>query len=290
MKHCLACDKQYSPSRRDCSSCGAAPLIIDGFDTYAPNLAYGGGGFKASYFSELASLEETNFWFKARNELIVWALRKYIPDFKSFLEIGCGTGFVLTGIESHFPSTQLNGSELFTDGLLFAAKRLPSVNLMQMDARQIPFINEFDAVGAFDVIEHIKEDETVLSQIHKALKPDGVMIITVPQHEWLWSATDEYAFHERRYAAADIHKKIETAGFNIMRSTSFVTTLLPAMMLSRLFQKKVTDKQFDVTAELKISPRLNYLFFRVLSVELALINKGVSFPAGGSRLVIAKKT
>jgi len=37
-------------------------------------------------------------------------------------------------------------------------------------------------VGAFDVLEHIKEDEIALGQIHKALRPSGVMLLTVPQH------------------------------------------------------------------------------------------------------------
>ena len=39
---------------------------------------------------------------------------------------------------------------------------------MQMDAREIPFVDEFDAIGAFDVLEHIDEDETVLEQMFRA--------------------------------------------------------------------------------------------------------------------------
>jgi SAM-dependent methyltransferase len=160
---------------------------------------------------------------------------------------------------------------------------------MQMDARSIPFENEFDVIGAFDVLEHIKEDEKVLAQMCMALKPEGLMLLTVPQHAWLWSPIDEYAFHERHYAAPDLHQKIEAAGFRVIRSTSFVTTLLPAMMISRFLQKKVSDKKFDATAELKISPWLNALFSRLLGAELALIKRGFNFPVGGSRLVVARK-
>jgi SAM-dependent methyltransferase len=183
----------------------------------------------------------------------------------------------------------LYGSEIFVAGLGFASKRLPSAKFMQMDARKIPFENEFDVIGAFDVLEHIKEYEEVLTQICAALKPDGLMLLTVPQHAWLWSSMDEYAFHVRRYAAANLHQKIETAGFRVIRSTSFVTTLLPAMMISRFFQKEVSDKRFDAMAELKISPWLNSLFLRLLSTELALIKRGLNFSVGGSRLVVARK-
>ena len=54
-------------------------------------------GFKPEYFARLAAIEPGHFWFRARNELIQWALRNYFPDAKSFFEVGCGTGFVLPG-------------------------------------------------------------------------------------------------------------------------------------------------------------------------------------------------
>lgn len=289
MKRCLACDAHYASSIADCPICGFRPVLVDGFHAYAPDFAHGGGGFKSSSFSELARLEEDNFWFRARNQLILWALDEYCHNFQSFLEIGCGTGYVLSGVSKRFPCSTLHGSEIFTAGLNFAVARLPAANFMQMDARNIPFEEEFDVIGAFDVLEHIEDDEGVLAQVHAALKPQGLMLLTVPQHAWLWSASDEYACHVRRYAASDLHKKIETAGFQIVRSTSFVTTLLPAMMVSRFFQKKVSDGNFDATAELQISSWLNLLFYRFLNGELSIIRKGFSSPVGGSRLVVARK-
>lgn len=288
MKLCLACNAEYSASRRDCSNCGAVPAVVDGFEAYAPDLAHGGTGFKAGYFSKLAPLEAANFWFRARNRIIVWALEEYASSIGSFLEIGCGTGFVLTGIARRFPDLRICGSEIFAEGLRFAAKRLSSAEFMQMDARQIPFANEFDAVGAFDVLEHIEEDEIVLGQIHNALRSDGIMLLTVPQHKWLWSATDEYACHERRYAAGEIRDKVKSAGFSIVRSTSFVTTLLPAMMIARMFQKGVGEG-FDPAAELKMNPAFNSILETVLNLEISGIKLGISYPFGGSRLVIARK-
>ena len=288
MKQCLACSSNFNSSLKVCSHCGASPDIIDGFEAYAPALAHGGGGFDAGYFSELAHLEGNHFWFRARNQLIIWVLRQYAPHFKSFLEIGCGTGFVLLGVANCFPDTNLNGSDIFTDGLVFASERLPSVNLMQMDARQIPFENEFDVVGAFDVIEHIEDDTLTLRQIYKSIKPEGVMLLTVPQHEWLWSVLDDYAFHKRRYSAFEIEDKVRTAGFKVLRSTSFVTSLLPAMLISRVLQKQKSEN-FDPTAELKINPLLNSFFEKILTIELAGIRHGMNYPVGGSRLIAAQK-
>ena len=96
-------------------------------------------GFKANYFKKLAELESGNFWFRARNRLILFAVNQYCPTLKSFLEIGCGTGFVLSAISQKFPETKLFGSEYFEEGLVFARQRLPNAKLSQMDARDIPY-------------------------------------------------------------------------------------------------------------------------------------------------------
>ena len=282
MKRCLACNATFSSPGSCCLFCGIGPESKEGFLAYAPALAQEGGGFKAAYFADLARLEAGHFWFRARNRLIIWGLGKYCPEFRSFLEIGCGTGYVLSGIADAYPGAQLHGSEIFTAGLAFAAARQPSIDFMQMDGRHIPFIDEFDSIGAFDVVEHIEEDEQVLGQVHGALKPGGVVLLTVPQHAWLWSPVDEYARHIRRYSAKDIHAKVEGAGFEILRSTSFVSSLLPAMFASRLVQKLATKKNADPTAELRISPWLNGLFEKMLDAELALIRNNINLPAGGS--------
>jgi SAM-dependent methyltransferase len=246
-------------------------------------------GFKAHYFQKLAELEAENFWFRARNRIILWALHRYSPGLTSFLEIGCGTGFVLSGISKRFPGMRLLGSEYFEDGLVYARQRVPHAEFMQLDARCIPHESELDAIGAFDVLEHVKEDEAVLEQIYKALKPGGYVFITVPQHDWLWSTVDEFACHIRRYAAHDLHQKVCRAGFEIIRSTSFVSTLLPAMVLSRLLQRNKTNMCMDDVAGLHIHPVLNKFFEWLLNLELALIRVNISLPAGGSRLLIARK-
>lgn len=288
MKRCPACEKHFESSLDKCPACNHEPVNVDGFRSFAPDFCYEGGGFKSHYFTKLSLLEAENFWFRARNNLIIWAIRKYRPQFHSLLEIGCGTGFVLSGISKSCPGAELYGSEIFTAGLGFAAKRLPDVDFFQMDARALPYFEEFDVIGAFDVLEHIREDELVLNNINQALKKKGICVITVPQHKWLWSATDDYACHIRRYSKKDLHDKIESAGFKVLRSTSFVTTLLPAMMVSRLFQSE-NDESFNALAELSVNPVLNSIFLSLLNLELSVIKAGLDFQLGGSRLIVAEK-
>lgn len=246
-------------------------------------------GFKTNYFKELAELEAKNFWFCARNKLILWALHKYSPELKTFLEIGCGTGFVISAISKRFPDARLSGSEYLEEGLVYARQRVSGAEFTQMDARHIPYESKLDAIGAFDMLEHIEEDEAVLQQICKALKPGGIVFITVPQHRWLWSAVDESVCHARRYGANELRQKVCRAGFEVIRSTSFVSTLLPAMYLSRLPQWNKPDMNINDVVGLRINPILNKIFEWFLGIELALIRVGVSLPVGGSRLLVARK-
>ncbi len=213
MRSCPACGSPRCTDAWLCEACGNRPEAIGGFTSFAPALAAGSAGFREDYFSELAAIESDNFWFLARNELIVWAMRTHLADLGSFLEIGCGTGFVLAGIRDAFPLAALTGSEIFTTGLGFAARRVPSATFLQMDAQAIPFREEFDAVGAFDVLEHIDDDGAVLRQVTQALRPGGRdFVATVPQHPSLWSAQDDHAFHVRRYTATQLRRPGSSAG------------------------------------------------------------------------------
>jgi SAM-dependent methyltransferase len=256
-----------------------------GFPAFAPEYANAGGGFEQSYFADLARLEAGSFWFRSRNRLVVWALQHYFPAAKSFFEIGCGTGFVLAGLAAVQPDLHLVGSEIFVDGLGFAAKRLPGAELLQMDARRLPYHAEFDVIGAFDVLEHIVEDDEVLREIHRAMVPGGGLLLTVPQHAVLWSAADVVARHVRRYAAQELRTKCERTGFEILRLTSFVSLLSPLMLVSRLWKRGAAEGN----TELAISRPLDRVLEHVMDAERALICRGIDLPFGGSLLLVARK-
>lgn len=288
MKVCLGCGHRFNSLVWVCPACAYTPNLSHDFLTFAPDYATVSEGFESKFFQELIELEANNFWFRSRNRLIIWALSYYFPKAHNCLEIGCGTGFVLSGIEKAFPNLDLYGSEIFTSGLDLAAQRLPRSKLFQMDAQAIPFDDEFDVIGAFDVLEHIKEDTSVLVQMYQATRSGGGIILTVPQHPWLWSQADNYGHHMRRYRTQDLKNKLRQAGFRVVRTTSFVSLLLPLLMLSRLKQR-CYPSSYDPTSELRISGWMNVMLERVLDIERFAIQLGVCFPMGGSLLIIAEK-
>jgi SAM-dependent methyltransferase len=270
-----------------CPHCGYSPARIKGFVAWTSEAAQRGVHFDPRFFSELAAYEEQNFWFQARNALIVAMLRRYAPRMISFLEIGCGTGFVLKAVGEAFPGVRQVGSEVFVEGLSIAVRRNPQAELVQMDARVMPYVEAFDVVSAFDVLEHIAEDERVLANLFTAARPGGLLIASVPQHPFLWSTSDEIGHHVRRYQRNELQRKVTAAGFELIRSTSFVSLLLPVLVLSRL--GKQTTETLDPMAEFRIPPWFNSSLGCVLALERAAIRVGLNFPFGGSRLVVARR-
>ena len=194
---------------------------------------------------------------------------------------------MLAGIREIFPGIRLVGSEIFADGLVIARARVPKAELYQMDARRIVFECEFDVVGAFDVLEHVDEDEIALAQMFNAARAGGGLLLTVPQHRLLWSASDQHAMHQRRYSRAELRRKVESAGFQIERITSFNSLLLPLMIWSRMQRKR--HQELQLWRELEISPALNKTLESILNLERIVIRTGVSFPAGGSLLLIGRR-
>ena len=242
--------------------------------------------FTPSSFDKLAEMESGHWWFRSRNRILLWVLKKYVGKFANFLEVGCGTGFVIQAVQEHNPKAVLCGSDYFEEGLVHARKRMPSINFTQQDARTMADEELYDVIGAFDVIEHINEDELVLSNLAHALKNRGTLLVTVPQHRWLWSAVDEYSGHVRRYTRSELIGKVTKSGLTVNYVTSFVSLLVPLMWLSRLRTKSRNTKPLD---ELHISSWLNRLLEIIMFIELGLIKIGIKLPFGGSLLLLASK-
>jgi SAM-dependent methyltransferase len=246
-------------------------------------------------FWALAAVEQGHFWFVPRNRLLVALILFHFPRAESFLEVGCGTGTVLSAIKAARPWSRLAGGELHPAGLKTARERLgDEVELVQMDARAIPAEQAFDVVGAFDVIEHIAEDTAVLRSMHRAVRDGGGIVVAVPQHPWLWSPADDAAYHVRRYERSELERKVSAAGFRVAFSGSYTSLLLPLMMASRALAKRRSSgrqpaEAAGVAAELNVPTSLNHALMKILQLEVSMTLAGIRFPFGGSRVIVARK-
>ena len=252
----------------------------------APELANTISGFDPASFELLASVEATYFWFVARNELIVALADRFFPRAKSLLEIGCGNGIVLRALADSRKWLRLVGSDLHPAGLLNARNRVPQAELIQMDATRVAAQNAFDLIGAFDVLEHVSDDEGALRGLRRAVTPSGGVIIAVPQHPWLWSREDEIGYHVRRYRRGELEEKLKRNGFVVMFSSSFVSVLLPLMIASRVISR-LRGAPTEPGRAVKIGPCANRTFLAMLRAEVRSTLAGMRWPIGGSRVVVA---
>ena len=282
MRICVACETRFDGQCWTCPRCGFEPptngfvRLLDRERDVFPEEAVGG----------IPELEERSFWFAARNELINWAFRHYFPDARSFFEIGCGTGFVLRSVHERNPDVRVVGGDVSAGSLEVARRRMPHVELLQADATALPFEQEFDVVGAFDILEHEPDDVGALRDIARTLRPGGGLLVTVPQHPRLWSAVDDFSHHVRRYTRRELVRKVEAAGFDVLHVTSFVTLLLPALAASRLRHRG--DTEYDQQTEFTIPRPVERLFGLAMAAERRLIVAGLRLPAGGSLLLATR--
>jgi SAM-dependent methyltransferase len=290
MKCCLSCDAAIVGRTWRCPVCGWEPVVVSDVPCFAPEAVGTSHGYSPEWYGRLAALEASNFWFVARNRLLRSMALGTFPGKARYLEIGCGTGFVLSMLRATFPEWTITATELHVEGFAHARSRATGdTTFIQMDAVRMPFRDEFDIVGAFDVIEHIPDDVGALRQVARALRSGGWLLLSVPQHQWLWSVFDDVSQHCRRYSAQGLHSTLREAGFEVVTSTSFTSLLLPAMWASRMRSRGASQQQYDPLAELDVPRWQGAILHAVMGVEFALWKIGLRLPIGGSRVVLARR-
>lgn len=290
MRICLDCREPIG-TEWVCDRCGWAPARIDGYPAFAPEMAGKCEGFNAQYHLQLASLLTHCFWFRGRSKLVLWALEEFFPAARSFLEVGCGTGDVLATLAGSRPELALVGGDMHVEALRLASPRVDRAVFIQVDARSLPYQEEFDVLGAFDVLEHVDKDQVALGEFFRSARRGGGIIVTVPQHPTLWSRWDEFSAHQRRYTRQALIRRVEAAGFRVRWMTSFMTLLFPALLASRvaLALRATPTASSDLFPMLRLPRFLDRYFERICDLEKQLLTKRVSLPLGGSLLCVGVK-
>lgn len=233
----------------------------------------------------LFKMEQKHFWHVGRRELIYDVLKRNGLTGKSMLEVGCGNGSVLSFLKSK--SMNIEGADIEMEALKYCRQREPSVMLYHVDISYMPITSHYDVIGAFDVLEHIEDDVKALQSIHKALKPKGMLLLTVPTYPLLWSSFDVVALHKRRYTKKAICDKLEKNGYRVLKASYFVFFLLPVIALFRLMRRD-TDTDCSNIIEMKTIPVINEVFLLLLRLEKLLIRK-FNLPFGSSIIILAEK-
>ena len=253
--------------------------------------------YDPQYFQPLFDAEDRHFWFVTRNRILKNVLTKLdavLPAEYRAVELGCGDGNTLRVMESTCTRGRLIGSDLFYAGLQLAKQRV-ACSLVQADVAALPFNHTFHLVGLFDVLEHIMDDQDMLKNVGEILSKDGYLVLTVPAEPALWSYFDEASHHARRYTRESLSQVLQSAGFEILSMTAFMSLTYPFVWLRRKSHNKnqsvIEDAKGDANIrakqELQVPALLNWGLIQLLRIESGWLKWGGKFSKGSSLLVVA---
>jgi SAM-dependent methyltransferase len=246
---------------------------------------------KKNEYARMAEYEQSYWWHVGRLEII----RTYMKQASrnrpnsTILNIGCGTGGTGGTIDMLEKFGKVDNIDTSDDAIDFV-KKLDYSNITKVDGINLPFKDKiYDIVGAFDVLEHIEDHKSALSEWKRVLKDDGAIVITVPAYQWLWSEHDVSLHHRRRYTVKSLTAVAAEIDLRPERKSYAIGFSLPLVAGFR-FANKILDKKGDSETSYVPIPRvINKLFTTLLKAE-AKIHNAVSLPAGTSVITILRKS
>ena len=229
-----------------------------------------------------AGNSNNHFWFKAKCDLVATLLEQVSAGRTGLkiLSLGAGTGDDLEILNRygrvHVVDIDQRALALIDDHAC-AEKRCEDASALSYED------NFFDIVVACDVFEHIADDHRAMAHVYRVLKKGGVVIFTVPAHQWLFSAHDRALKHYRRYSKKALKGLMRD--FPVITLSYWNSLLFIPAALKRLSER--WSKQQVNTARL---PRiLNSFCYRLLSIDNVLIKKQISLPVGVSLVGFCRK-
>ena len=233
-------------------------------------------------YQQMAELDDRHWWYRARRRILAELIRREanLPADARILEIGCGTGHNLSMLGGF---GHIDGLELDDEAAALSEKRLGRSIIRSPLPELDGVANDYDLIGAFDVIEHIDDDRAAVTSIAAKLKPGGKFMMAVPAHQWMWTAHDIANHHKRRYSKRALRALIEGSPMRLEKVGYFNSLLFPLAVAERAVSKLRGKDNGDVS--LPPAP-LNAVLETVFAAERYLVGR-LPLPPGLSLFAVA---
>ena len=235
------------------------------------------------YGRRYRELYEKHWWWRARENALVEELRRRLPKSGdlSILDIGCGDALFFDRLHQF---GEVEGIESTPELVDPNGPNRASITVAPFDASFQPGKN-YDLILMLDVLEHLDTPEHTLRQALSLLKPDGLIVVTVPAFRTLWTQHDQLNQHRTRFTKRSFDRVARASGMEIMSSRYFFIWLFAAKLALR-----VAEAIFPANPRIpKIpSPALNVVLYRLSCIE-EKITRLLPVPIGSSLLVVGKR-
>ena len=184
-------------------------------------------------FDALARVEREHWFYRGKRDLVRHWIERLAPlrGDDLLVDIGAGTGQLISEVAG---SCRALGVEAHPQGLAIAASR--AVRLVQASIEALPIAAGAAAViTALDVIEHVEDDVAALAELHRVVRPGGLVILHVPAFQLLWSDWDVSLGHKRRYTKPSLLELVRRSPLQV-RHCAYVNTaaFLPILAVRAL--------------------------------------------------------
>lgn len=237
-------------------------------------------------YDQLWEIEQQHWWFQARREIVRSLMRRFTDRPKDRLRIcdlGCGTGGNLAALAGEHEVVGVECSPLALD---YARRRLGDRVLSGSMPHGVDLPAEsFDVVLLTDVLEHIEDDRGTASTALRLLRPSGIVVATVPAHQWLFSEYDARHHHFRRYGRRQFRELWTDADVTLL--SYYNAFLFPPAVAVRLASRFLPRPASSYGLEIPPSP-INRILKRVMASERTLLGR-VPMPFGLSLVAVVRR-
>jgi SAM-dependent methyltransferase len=236
-------------------------------------------------YDRMRELEGSHWWFTGRRKVLTALIGDLeLPPNAKIAEVGCGVGGNLEMLRAF---GEVSAVEPDAESRAYIDQRLGMAVQDGLLPDGLPLARgSFDAVCAFDVVEHVDDDAGSVRALADLVKSGGYLVITVPAYQWMWSHHDVLHHHKRRYQRPAIEALVREAGLSIVRSSYFNGLLFPMAALVRLAKKALRIQ----TEDDRMPPKtINGLLAGVFASVAGWLRAGNRLPFGLSIVVIGKK-
>ncbi len=260
---------------------------------------------RTDLYKDLYVKEDTYWWHVGKYMIVEKLINRYwgrpiaANSAARLLDVGCGTGRILNLLQKY---GQVWGLDSSPHALDFCRMRgFENVSNQDILAGLDFEPASFDVITALDVVEHLDNDRQGLINLGQLLKPGGVLIVSVPAYQLLFSYWDIALGHKRRYTARSLGRVVREAGLELEKRTYTNMAILPPAvavrslkaLLKRLRRvnpegSAVSEETSEDTDFIQVPPALNRFLIALYRVEAWLSAKSY-IPFGLSVVAVCRR-